>query len=40
MEFAKKGNFFNVMLENGGKFTEKEARYYFRQLIQGVEFCH
>lgn len=30
MEYAKNGNFYNVMLQNGGKFTEKEARFYFR----------
>ena len=30
MEYAKKGNFYNVMLKNGGKFTDNEARYYFR----------
>lgn len=38
MELGERGEMFNFM--NTAPFTENEAKYYFRQLIKGVEYLH
>jgi serine/threonine protein kinase len=39
MEYAENGEIFDFIAESG-KFTEPEARYYFHQLIEGLEYIH
>ncbi|XP_020257723.1 serine/threonine-protein kinase SAPK10-like [Asparagus officinalis] len=39
MEYASGGELFERICNNG-RFSENEARYFFRQLISGVSFCH
>ena len=39
MEYATEGDM-HVILNSVGKFSETEARVFFRQLIRGVEYCH
>lgn len=39
MEYAAGGELFN-MIATKGRFTEDVARYYFQQLVAGVEYCH
>lgn len=39
MEYASKGDLYEV-LSNAGRFTDNEARHYFRQLIVGLEYLH
>jgi len=39
MEFAAGGELFNRVC-NAGRFGEEEARYYFKQLVEGVAYCH
>lgn len=39
MEYAKKGDLLNVISEHG-KLKEKQVRFYFRQLINGLEYAH
>ncbi len=39
MEYASEGDIVNF-LQKYGKMQEKEVRYYFRQLINGIEFAH
>lgn len=39
IELAKGGELFDF-LSISGKFTEPMARFYFRQLMTGLEFCH
>ena len=39
MEYAKKGDLLTV-IQKHGKLNEKEVRFYFRQLINGLEYAH
>lgn len=39
LEYASKGDIYE-MISKKGKLSETEARFYFRQLIQGIEFAH
>ena len=39
LEFVSGGELFDKIVD-AGKFEEKMARYYFRQLVHGVKFCH
>lgn len=39
MEYAAGGELFDRIC-NAGRFSEDEARYFFQQLISGVNFCH
>jgi len=39
LEFVTGGELFDKIVE-AGKFDEKTARKYFRQLVNGVEYCH
>ncbi len=39
MEYVSGGELFEVVAQKG-KLSESEARFYFRQIIQGVEYCH
>lgn len=39
MEYASGGELFDRIVKIG-RFSEDEARYFFQQLISGVEFCH
>ncbi|CAN8328539.1 unnamed protein product [Cochlearia groenlandica] len=39
MEYAAGGELFERIC-NAGRFSEDEARYYFKQLISGVSYCH
>jgi len=39
MDYAENGEIFDFIAESG-KFSEKEARYYFHQLIEALEYMH
>ena len=39
MEYCEKGDLFDYILKNG-KLSEKEASFYFYQLINGLEYIH
>ena len=39
MELAEGGSL-QQLIDTDGMFTEPKARYYFRQLIDGIRFCH
>jgi len=39
MEHAPRGELFELIAKKG-KLTEQEAKFYFRQIIAGVEYCH
>ena len=39
MEYAAGGELFDRIVK-AGRFSEDEARYFFQQLICGVEYCH
>jgi serine/threonine-protein kinase SRK2 len=39
MEYASGGELFERIC-NAGRFSEAEARYFFQQLICGVDYCH
>mmetsp|Transcript_20871 Transcript_20871/g.66093 ORF Transcript_20871/g.66093 Transcript_20871/m.66093 type:complete len:340 (-) Transcript_20871:17-1036(-) len=39
MEYASGGELFDRICQ-AGRFTENEARFFFQQLISGVEYCH
>lgn len=39
MEYAAGGELFDRIC-NAGRFSEAEARYFFQQLISGVNYCH
>nr|ATG86228.1 sucrose non-fermenting 1-related protein kinase 2.9 [Saccharum hybrid cultivar GT21] len=39
MEYASGGELFNRIC-NAGRFSEDEARFFFKQLISGVSYCH
>jgi len=38
--FVKGFNFFFLVKLNSGRMREKEARRYFQQLINAVDYCH
>jgi len=40
MEYAPYGDFFDLVMNHGSKMDEKLARFYFRQLIEGIEYLH
>jgi len=39
MEYAERGNLFEYLYQTGN-FSEGAVRFYFQQLIEGVEYCH
>ena len=39
MESAQGGELFDF-IANSGTFTEAEARYLFKQFMQGLDYCH
>lgn len=39
MEYAAGGELFDRIVK-AGRFSEDEARYFFQQLISGVDYCH
>ena len=39
MEYVSGGELFDYISETGA-FTEKFARFYFKQLLQGLDHCH
>lgn len=39
MESAQGGELFDF-IANSGTFTEAEARYFFKQFMQGLDYCH
>jgi serine/threonine protein kinase len=39
LEYAENGDFFDIV-EATGKFSEKDARFYFHQLISAIEYIH
>ncbi|XP_012454111.1 tobamovirus multiplication protein 3 isoform X2 [Gossypium raimondii] len=39
MEYAAGGELFD-RIYSAGRFSEDEARYFFQQLISGVNYCH
>ena len=39
MENAQGGELFDF-IANSGQFTEAEARYFFKQFMQGLDYCH
>ena len=39
MEYTSEGEFYNL-IERKGRFSENEARNYFRQILSAVEYCH
>lgn len=39
MEYASGGELFE-RISNAGRFSEDEARFFFQQLISGVDYCH
>jgi serine/threonine-protein kinase SRK2 len=39
MEYASGGELFDFLCDSG-RFSENEARYFFQQLISGLEYCH
>ena len=39
LELVEGGELFDVIVDKG-KFTEPEARFYMRQIIEGMECCH
>lgn len=39
MEYVRSGELFDYIVEKG-RLVEDEARYFFQQIISGVEYCH
>lgn len=39
LEFAPAGELFDF-IANSGPFNEDEARYYFKQFMAGLDYCH
>ena len=39
MEYAAGGELFDRIVK-AGRFSEDEARYFFQQLVCGVDYCH
>lgn len=39
LEYAKHGDLFDL-IQGSGKFSEKEARFYFKQLVDSLEYLH
>ena len=39
MEYISKGELFDLINQKG-KLPEQEARFFFNQIIEGVEYCH
>ena len=39
LEYIGGGELFD-RIANEGKFCEEKARYYFKQLVEGIEHCH
>lgn len=40
MEHVTGGNLFSLVQEAGGKLSEGDSRWFFQQLIIGVDYCH
>jgi serine/threonine protein kinase len=40
LELASGGDFFDYVITSGEKLSEEIARYYFKQLIEALEFLH
>ncbi|OMJ84107.1 hypothetical protein SteCoe_14860 [Stentor coeruleus] len=39
MEYVSEGEFYSL-IERRGRFSEEEARNYFRQIVSAVDYCH
>ena len=39
MEYAAGGELFDRIVK-AGRFSEDEARFFFQQLVAGVDYCH
>ena len=39
MEYVSGGELFDLIAQKG-RLPESEARYYFKQIIDGVDYCH
>ena len=40
MDFASKGDLFDLIINNQDLFSEKLARTYFRQIVDGLHYLH
>jgi serine/threonine protein kinase len=39
LELARKGELFDFIAQTG-KFSEETARYFFKQILEGIHFCY
>ena len=39
LEYCENGELFDI-LSHSGKFDENMARYYFKQIVDGIQYCH